>query len=265
MSPAAGMPAAPVLRPLWPAPAGVAAALSTRAGGVSAAPLDSLNLGRNVGDEPAAVAENRARFAAALEGATPLWLTQVHGSSVQRWTAADLAAARAGRLQPVQADAAWTDVPGLACTVLVADCLPVLIASRGPRAVAAAHAGWRGLAGGVLESTVAALRDGVGARPDELVAWVGPGIGPDRFEVGDEVVQAFGDDGPHHARATRRADGSAAWLLDLAALAALRLRRAGVAAVALHGGCTARDSADWFSHRRDGRSGRFAAATWLRP
>ncbi len=264
MSRAAGSAAAPLLRPAWTAPAAVGAAMSTRAGGVSAPPLDSLNLGRNVGDAPEAVDQNRARFGAALGGATPLWLSQVHGTQVRRWTAEDLAAARAGAAPLVQADAAWTDAPGLACCVLVADCLPVLLADRRGRAVAAAHAGWRGLAGGVLEATLDALQEGAGVGAPDLVAWIGPGIGPDRFEVGDEVVAAFGDEGPRHARAHRRADGTAAWLLDLAALASWRLRRAGLAEVQPHGGCTASDAATWFSHRRDGRSGRMAAAVWLR-
>jgi hypothetical protein len=177
----------PLIEPAWPdgPPPGVAAAMSTRQGGVSAAPWASLNLGVAVGDDASAVATNRARFARAL-GARPVWLRQVHGTQVLRLDAGT------PEHPPEPADAAWTTEPGIACTVQVADCLPVLLAARDGRAVAAAHAGWRGLAGGVLEATVAALRDGAGIEPGDLQAWLGPCIGPAAFEVGADVLTGFG-------------------------------------------------------------------------
>ena len=172
-------------RPDWTASPRVGALMSTRQGGVSAAPWDSLNLGIAVGDDPLAVAENRRRFTEAL-GARPVWLRQVHGITVLRLQHGHLDAA------PVEADAAWTDEPGLACTVQVADCLPVLMAAPEGRAVAAAHAGWRGLAGGVVEAALAALCEGAHCAPQDVAVWLGPCIGPRQFEVGDEVLQAFG-------------------------------------------------------------------------
>jgi hypothetical protein len=251
--------ALPLLRPAWPAPPGVGAAMSLRGGGVSAAPWASLNLGAAVGDDPAAVAENRARYAAAL-GARPVWLRQVHGAAVRRCSAADL-----GR-EPAAADAAWTTEDGIACTVQVADCLPVLFAVRDGCAVAAAHAGWRGLAGGVLEATLEALRAGMGAAAGDVVVWLGPCIGPRRFEVGPEVLEAFGQR-PGAADPARfsprpRADGSPGWLADLQQLARERLQRAGVCAVSSAAACTAEDDSRFFSFRRDGVTGRLAAAVW---
>ena len=250
----------PLLRPQWPAPASVQAAMSLRGGGVGAAPFDSLNLGGAVGDAPQAVAENRRRFAAAL-GAEPVWLRQVHGATVLRLGAGDT---DAGALPP--ADAAWTDAPRVACAVLVADCLPVLLCRRDGRAVAAAHAGWRGLSGGVLEATVQALCDGTRCAARDLLAWIGPGIGPQRFEVGADVLQAFGAPGQGDpAFAWRpRADGSPRWLADLPVLARRRLQACGVGWVGAHGGCTFGAASDFFSFRRDGRTGRMAAAIWLR-
>jgi YfiH family protein len=251
----------PLIAPAWPArsPPGVGAAMSTRAGGVSAAPWHALNLGVAVGDEPEAVATNRARFAAAL-AARPVWLRQVHGTRVLRLDAATPD-------HPAEpADAAWTTEPGIACTVQVADCLPVLLAARDGRAVAAAHAGWRGLAAGVLEATVEALRDGAGAA--DLVAWLGPCIGPAAFEVGAEVLPAFGHEAVARDqpafRWAPRPDGSPRWRADLVALARERLTSAGVHAVAAHGGCTVADASGFFSFRRDGVTGRLAAAVWLR-
>ena len=255
--------ALPLITPAWPGepPPGVGAAMSTRQGGVSTAPWQSLNLGVAVGDDPAAVATNRARWAQAL-GARPVWLRQVHGTRVLRLDAATPE-------HPAEpADAAWTTEPGIACTVQVADCLPVLLATRCGRAVAAAHAGWRGLAGGVLEATVAALHEGAGAEPAELMAWLGPCIGPAAFEVGAEVLQGFGRT-PQPAdqpafRWSPRADGSARWRADLAALARERLVGLGVAAVAVHGACTVGEASGFFSFRRDGVTGRLAAAVWRR-
>ncbi len=245
----------PGLRPDWPAAVG--AFVSTRAGGVSAPPFDSLNLGIAVGDDAEAVAENRRRFAAAL-GADPVWLRQVHGSRVVHIGAGDAA------LPAPQADAAWTSDDGVACVVQVADCLPVLFAASDGRAVAAAHAGWRGLAGGVLEATLTALCEGAGCEPSAVQAWLGPCIGPRHFEVGADVLVAFDANpaGSPWFSPRPRADGSAAWLADLPGLARQRLQRAGVAAV--HGGrwCTVSEPSRFFSHRRDRVSGRFAAAIW---
>lgn len=240
------------MRPEWPAPAKVGAWMSTRDGGVSPAPWASLNLGTAVGDDPARVARNRALFAARLDGARPVFLRQVHGAQVLRIDAATPSDA-------VAADAAITTLPGVACTIQVADCLPVLFADRAGRAVGAAHAGWRGLAGGVLDATIAALHD---AGADDPLAWLGPCIGPRRFEVGDDVRVAFGDSDRFVAHT--RKDGSPGWLADLAGLAEDRLRALGVASVSRAGGCTVEDGSRFFSFRRDGVTGRLAAAVWLR-
>jgi len=251
-----------LLRPDWPAPPGVGAAMSGRAGGVSQGPWASLNLGLAVGDDVAAVAENRERFAGAL-GAQPVWLRQVHGVNVLRLAGADGVSPTAAA---VPADAAWTTAAGVACTVQVADCLPVLFALRDGSAVAAAHAGWRGLQAGVLEATIAALCGGTGAQPAALQAWLGPCIGPRQFEVGEDVLRAFGEV-PQVAGLRRftyraRADGAARWLADLPGLARDRLHAAGVRAVTVAGACTVEEASSFFSFRRDGVSGRMAAAIW---
>lgn len=250
------------IRPDWPAPPGVGALMSTRHGGVSAPPCDSMNLGAGVGDAAPAVAENRARWARAI-GAQPVWLNQVHGARVVRLGCGDGTDDARG---PATADASWTDQPGRACTVLVADCLPVLFAAVDGRAVAAAHAGWRGLAGGVLEATLAAMQDGAGLAPAAVVAWLGPCIGPRAFEVGADVLQAFDAQGGADRRfvSRRRADGAQRWLADLQALARARLARAGVQQVHASGLCTVENASGLFSFRRDGRTGRMAASVWLR-
>jgi YfiH family protein len=262
--------ALPLLWADWAAPAGVGAAMSTRAGGVSVAPYDSLNL-RPPGlrgdalDQAEAVLENQRRFALAL-GATPVYLNQVHGAAVVRLDG------RQGEL-PV-ADASVTTEPGLACTVLVADCLPVLFCSADGRAVGAAHAGWRGFAGGGVENCLQQVCELGGCAPQEVHAWLGACIGPTAFEVGADVLLAFsaraqpGCDAPSpDAGRSRfiyraRADGSPAWRADLAQLARDRLAAAGVQRV--HGGqwCTVSDGARFFSFRRDVRTGRLAAAVW---
>ena len=257
----------PLLRPEWPdllAPPGVGAAMSLRDGGVSTGPDEryaSLNLGVAVADEPAAVAENRARFSAAL-GAQPVWLRQVHGVNVLRLHAG-------GDITPGEpADAAWTSDTGVACTVQVADCLPVLFTLRDGSAVAAAHAGWRGLAAGVLEATVRALCEGRAARPSEVLAWLGPCIGPREFEVGADVLQAFDEDpaAPDPRRFVYRArpDGEARWLANLPQMASERLVAAGVHHITGAGVCTVEDRSAFFSFRRDGVTGRMAAAVWRR-
>jgi YfiH family protein len=253
------LPVMPVLQPDWAPPPGVRAAMSTRAGGVSLAPYDGLNLSVGVGDDPAAVAENRARWAAAL-GHPPVWLHLVHGRHVLRLQAG-------GTEHPsTPADAAWTTDAGVVCQVTAADCLPVLFALRDGTAVGAAHAGWRGLAAGVLEATVAAICEGTGAAPDTVQAWLGPCISPEAFEVGDDVLHAFGCDPVANAdprfHSRPRGDGSARWLADLPALATQQLRAAGVQHITPSGLCTVADASRFFSFRRDGRTGRLAAAIW---
>ncbi len=233
--------------------------MSLRAGGVSQAPWDRLNLGLAVGDEAAAVAENRARFAAAL-GARPLWLRQVHGTQVLQLLGHEDSA------KLPAADAAWTRATGVACTVQVADCLPVLFCARDGSAVAAAHAGWRGLAAGVLEATLGALRRGAGVAPQDVLAWLGPCIGPRQIEVGADVMLAFGHD-PCAADGQRfvprqRRDGSPGWLAHLPLLAHDRLQAAGVLHITTSGECTAEDASRFFSFRRSGCTGRMAAAVW---
>jgi len=249
----------PLLRPDWPAPPTVFAGMSLRAGGVSRGPWASLNLGGTAGDDPAAVTENRARFTTAL-GTRPVWLHQVHGAQVAR-----LRADTVGAALPAT-DAAWTSDPGVACAVLVADCLPVLMALRDGSAVAAAHAGWRGLAAGVLEATVQALCTGTGASAADVVAWLGPCIGPRQFEVGADVLAAFGQSSATPDAALfvsrPRPDGSARWLAHLPRLARQRLASAGVAAISEAGACTVEDASSFFSFRRDGITGRHAAAIW---
>ena len=253
------------IRPGWGAPANVAALMSTRHGGVSRPPFDSLNL-RPPGlpdsdaDDPTAVLQNQRRFAAAL-GARPVWLNQVHGADVLRLHAGRPPDALA------QADASICTEPGIACAVLVADCLPVLLCTDDGSGVGAAHAGWRGLAGGVLDNTVSALRQATGRAPEALLAWLGPCIGPDAFEVGEDVLRAFGADparpDPECFVARPRADGSAAWLANLPALARQRLRALGLYRVSGGGWCTVGDASRFFSFRRDRRTGRLAAGIAL--
>lgn len=251
----------PLVRPEWPV-RGVGAAMSTRGGGVSQAPWTSLNLGRLVGDDPQAVAENRRRFVAALDGARPVWPRQVHGTAVLRLTG------QTPEFPATEADAVWTTEANIACLVGAADCMPVLVAAADGRAVGAAHAGWRGLAAGVLEALLGALAQGAGVEPGALHVWLGPCIGPAHFEVGAEVLVAFGAE-PRHAPQsgfafTPRPDGTPRWHADLPALAEARLRRAGVTAVWRAEACTYAEADRFFSYRRDGRTGRMFAAIWRR-
>ena len=247
------------LAPPW-AGGRVGALMSTRAGGESVGPYATMNLGKSVGDDPTRVAANRDRFAAACGGA-PVFLRQVHGTRVVRLDAAD-----AGPDAPVhEADASVTTESGIACTVQVADCLPVLFAAPDGRGVAAAHAGWRGLSAGVLEATVAALGEAAGCRPGEIDAWLGVCIGPEAFEVGADVLAAFG--APLDRTGGRRfvPTQPGKWLADLAGLARDRLMAAGVERVSAAEGCACLDASRFFSYRRDRVSGRMAAAVWIRP
>jgi hypothetical protein len=261
------------LRPRLGTP-GVAALVSTRSGGVSRGPFTSLNLGTAVGDEPEAVNENRRRFAAAI-GAVPVFLRQMHGTRVVRLLADGSVDVWRGTVSGVdmndssaspQADAVFTTGPGRPCVVQIADCLPVLFAAPEGKGVAAAHAGWRGLAAGVLEETVAALCNAAGCSPGELRAWLGPCIGPRQFEVGAEVLRAFGAEPGVRSRRFL-AQGSERWVADLPALARDRLAACGVVHVGGGHWCTVEDESRFFSHRRDrprhGSSGRMAAAVWI--
>lgn len=253
--------------PQWPAPAHVRAVFTTRAGGVSAGEaFASLNLGLVPGDAPAAVEANRARVARAV-GVAPAWLSQVHGVHC-----AVLDATSATVAPPIEADACTTQLAGVPCVMRVADCLPVLFTDRAGAVVAAAHAGWRGLAQGVLEQAVSALQQLRGTPlqdTHDVMAWLGPCIGPQAFEVGPEVRAAF------VAHAPEAADCFAPlpqgqWLADLQGLARQRLQAAGVSALYGNDGstawCTVSNPSRFFSHRRDhralGGSGRMAACIW---
>jgi polyphenol oxidase len=239
-----------ILTPEWPLPAGVRAAFTLRPGGASEDPYSALNTAAHVGDLPEAVTENRRRLRAALDlPDEPAWLNQVHGTTV-----GDLDAGA----PPAQADAALARSAGRVCVVQVADCLPVLFAAKDAMAVAAAHAGWRGLAGGVLEETVRAL----GIPPPSLTAWLGPAISAANFEVGDEVRAAFvGRDSRAQVAFTPNHRGR--WQCDLAAPARQRLASLGISAVYAAGQCTFADPERFYSYRRDGRTGRHAALIWL--
>ena len=238
--------------PGWPAPARVRAFVTTRAGGVSAGEHASMNLGLSCGDAPENVARNRA-IVRALLPAEPAWLAQVHGTDV-----ADLDALPAA--ERPRADAAVTSTPGRVAAVLTADCLPLFLCDRGGRRVAVAHAGWRGLAAGVVENAVRALR----VPADEVLAWMGPAIGPEAFEVGPEVREAFMRADPD-AHAAFRAHVPGKHLADLYVLARQRFALAGVTNV--YGGafCTWSDSERFFSYRRAQKSGRMGAFIWIMP
>ncbi len=236
-----------ILLPDWPAPDNVHAFTTLRGGGVSAPPYAQWNLADHVGDDAAAVATNRqylrSEYGLPQE---PRWLQQVHGRAV-------VDAARTQ--EAVQADGSFSTETGVVCAVLTADCLPVLFCSPDGRRVAAAHAGWRGLAAGVLEATVDAMGGG------ELLAWLGPAIGPDNFEVGAEVRAAFVRPEPA-AAATFRESRPGHWYADLYALARLRLASCGVTEVFGGGLCTFQDAERFYSFRRDGVTGRMASVIW---
>ena len=235
----------------WPRPASVRALQTRRDGGVSRAPCDSFNLGARCGDDPAAVAHNRERLCRLLAlPAAPVWLDQVHGVTV-------VAAATVPAGTEPAADASWTDRTDVVCAVLTADCLPALFASDDGRVIAAAHAGWRGLAGGVLEATVAALP----AAPSTVSVWLGAAIGPRAFEVGPEVRKVFVDLDPAAVGAFV-AGADDRWFADIYVLARLRLARAGVTRVYGGAACTHTEAARYYSFRRDARCGRMASLIW---
>ncbi len=236
----------------WPAPPGVRALTTTRHGlGDSLPPFDHFNLGSRCGDDPTAVAANRRALEAALAlPSPPHWLRQVHGVTV---------AVEPGLGEP-EADAAVTATPGTVLAILTADCLPVVLAALDGSEVAAAHAGWRGLCAGVLEATVAAMRTPAA----QLVAWLGPAAGPAAYEIGAEVREAFTTrDGRAHLAFLPTRPGH--WKVDLPMLARQRLLDAGVAAVFGGNRCTISEPGKFFSHRRDGQSGRIATLAWIAP
>jgi YfiH family protein len=253
-----------LIRPHWPdLPEGIGALATTRRGGVSGGPFGDgqggggLNLGRHVGDDPDAVRANRARLQSVLPG-QPAWISQVHGPDV-----VDAALVQPGA--PVQVgDASFATAAGVVCAILTADCLPVLFADLDGKVVGAAHAGWRGLAGGVLGATVAAMRR---AGAGEITAWLGPAIGPDAFEVGEDVLRAFeaalpGLDAGAAFRPYPNRPGK--YLADIYRLARLALTRDGVTRI--HGGdrCTVTEATQFYSFRRDRMSGRQASLIWLK-
>ena len=265
------------LRPRWPAPAGIKAVFTTRAGGVSTKPFNTMNLGSHVGDLPDAVAANREEMRQAVGTSRLTFLNQVHGTAVELLVP--------DSLDGQSADAAMTTCPGLACTVMVADCLPMLLATQDGSAIAAVHAGWRGLAGGqdgsaggIVESvftSFAAIAPSGRAQPaTKLIAWFGPCIGPSAFEVGEDVRAAFGASQAESAQLFVPT-GSGKYLADLAGLARQRLQALGVTQIYGNDSsppwCTVVNPLRFFSHRRDaglrrdgaGVTGRMAACIWI--
>lgn len=234
--------------PEWPAPLRVRALQTMRGGGCSPAPWGSFNLGDHVGDAPERVAENRQRLRSLLPG-EPFWLQQVHGN---------LAVDADKSLAMVAADASFTRCAGMVCAVMTADCLPVLFCDRNGTVVAAAHAGWRGLLAGVLEQTLHRME----VQPSEVLAWLGPAIGPLSFEVGAEVRAAFCAESAFAQAAFAPAE-SGKWLADIYLLARYRLERCGVRSVYGGDACTVSEKSRYFSYRREGVTGRMASLIWL--
>ncbi|MEP0073669.1 MAG: peptidoglycan editing factor PgeF [Marinomonas sp.] len=234
----------------WPAPVSVKAYVSTRLGGVSQAPFDSLNLGAHVQDEACSVQKNREIFASYIDmPETVIWLNQVHGTRTVSLPCDKL---------PESADAAFTGTKDQVCAVLTADCLPVFFCNESGSKVAVAHAGWRGLCEGVLESTLACFDD-----QDRVMAWLGPAIGPAAFEVGGEVKTAFMGVLPEAEQAFKATQGNDKWLGDLYLLAKQRLAAAGVKDVYGGNHCTYTNETLFYSYRRDGQTGRMASVIWI--
>lgn len=237
------------IEPDWPVPSGVRAAFTTRRGGVSEAPFDSFNLGLHVGDDAGCVRQNRALLSRELDlPAEPCWISQTHGV---RAVVLEEEASR-------DADAAITRARGQVAVVMVADCLPVLLCNHDGSEVAALHAGWRGLQAGVIQSALAGMR----SAPAQLMAWIGPGISREFFEVGDEVLDAFVDS-IEGARDYFAAHGPGHWLCDLGGLAECVLERQGVGRIWRDMRCTYRDAGKFYSYRRDRVTGRMAALIWI--
>jgi len=233
--------------PEWPAPPHVRALITTRNGGVSQGPFASFNLGIRAGDDPQAVTTNRANLRRFLPQ-EPKWLTQQHGAAAVEVD---------GLAHSPAADAGIARQPGTVCVITVADCVPVLLTDKRGMLVAAAHAGWRGLGRGIIENTVR----GMGVAPEELLAYLGPGIGPKAFEVGADVYDTFVKQNTLAARAF--APGRAGrWYADIYALTRLALERAGISRVYGGGLCTVSDPLRFYSYRRDRITGRMAALIW---
>ena len=248
------------INPQWPAPSSIQTLVSTRAGGVSKHPYDSLNLGDHVGDQIEDVLANRAIFAKALPS-KPLWLKQTHSTVV---STPETRKAKPGDV--IDADASVTNIANEALVIMTADCLPALFTNSKGTVVGAAHAGWRGLCAGVLESTVAEmLRLSKESSASDLLVWLGPSIGPASFEVGEDVVKAFRDSElPFSEHAFQPiADKSGKFLADIYRLASDRLQACGVTSIFGGKYCTVRDIEQFFSYRRDGQTGRFASAIWI--
>ncbi len=248
-----------LLRPEWPDLPGVQALSTLRSGGVSPTPWDDglggggLNLGLGSGDSAQNVMENR-RLLRMLLPAEPAWLKQVHGTKV-------VDAAQVS--EPPEADASFTNQANVVCAILTADCMPVLFADRAGKVVGAAHAGWRGLAGGVLEATLGAMR---GAGAQDIVAWMGPAIGPQQFEVGEDVLTAFAAQDAKAASAFHPREGAPGkYLCDLYALARQRLQAAGVKDICGGSHCTMTQTRQFYSYRRDRITGRMASLIWMSP
>jgi YfiH family protein len=238
--------------PGWPAPPNVRALFTTRNGGASAGPYASLNLGDHVGDDPLNVEKNRNLLRQFLPG-EPMWLKQVHGTAA-------VDADNHSCMAPCTGDAAFSRRPGNVCAVLVADCLPILLCDQAGTMVGVIHAGWRGMAEGVIERTLSEI----GVENMRMMAWLGPAIGPDHFEVGDEVRRAFMKDDAKAASAFfPHPRDDAKWFADLFILARQRLAKAGIDQIYGGGQCTFSDSSRFFSYRRDGTTGRMAALIWL--
>ncbi|ETT06263.1 polyphenol oxidase [Providencia alcalifaciens] len=236
--------------PEWPQPKNISTCSTTRIGGVSHPPFDSLNLGDHVEDLPEAVRENRHRLEELAQlPQQPVWLEQVHGTHVLHLTG--------NQIKNRQADAVYTNQVGQVCAIMTADCLPVLFCSRDGQEVAAAHAGWRGLCNGVLENTLAQFK----AQSSDIIAWMGPAIGPNKFEVGAEVKQAFVSQSADLAEAFVSQNDK--FLANIYLLARKKLLKAGISAV--YGGefCTVSDENRFFSYRREGKTGRMASLIWI--
>ncbi len=244
-----------LIKPQWPAPAGIAAFMTTRIGGFSKPPFDSFNLGDHVGDDPEAVARNRKKLIQEFNCPDePCWLNQTHSSHVAIASITDS--------YDCNADAIYASQANKVCVVLTADCLPLLICNFDGTEVAAVHAGWRGLSQGVIESTVASFK----SPANELMVWMGAAIGEKAFEVGVEVVEIFSEQHPQALQAFTRVENKAnKWLANIYQLARLRLALLGVDAI--YGGdyCTYTDSQRFFSYRRDGQCGRMASMIWMTP
>lgn len=243
----------PGFAPAWPLPDRVRAWQTTR--GIGAPPYGGFNLGAHVGDDPGAVQANRAHLTPAILPKPPVWLSQVHGIRVLTLTGNE------SPLTAPEADAVMTTVPGQVCAIMTADCLPVLIADREGRVVGAAHAGWRGLAAGVLEALVEGMSALGQVQARDLLVWLGPAIGPTAFEVGDDVRRTFLAQSPAHASGFQ-AQAAGKWLADLSALARQKLAALGVTAVTDSGVCTY-TSADFYSYRREKVTGRMASMIWI--